>query len=164
MRRTRASSLAGEWPQRRRKTGAFMLWTIAQRADKSRRTPTPRRGHKENVADGRRCGDERADEQLVQRAQLKHRPAEDEGRAERGGHRCRMHALEEGLQPHEAQASAEGDNRTAQYEQGSRLAHSITSPRKRNLASAAVVTKPSSPMTSAPSKKSEVELRMPNVT
>ena len=73
-----------------------------------------------------------------------------------------MDPLVEGLEPHQADRAEQGDRGPEDEQEGDdqrhpqrkfpEPAHSMTSPRMRNLASAAVETKPSSAITSAISK------------
>jgi len=81
-----------------------------------------------------------------------HRADEDEPGAERGSHGRRMHALVEGLHAQQADGADEREARAGEDEERGGGDHSITSPRSRNLASAAVETNPITPMMSAASK------------
>src|SRR5688500_5686102 len=74
-----------------------------------------------------------------------------------------MHALEESAHAHQAERSDEGEQRAGEHQQGGDGGHSITSPRSRNFAAAAVDTKPSMPITSAVSKKARLPAEMPKL-
>src|SRR5262245_20589079 len=134
------------------------------------RVAVQRGPHEEHV--GYRSGDghERADQDLVEdrpaleHAEVQHRADEDESGAERGAHRRRVHALVEALQPEQAQGAAERESRAQHDQDAGGPVHSITSPRSRNFAAAAVETKPRAAMTSAASKYSVVPVRMPKVS
>src|SRR3546814_7228412 len=80
-----------------------------------------------------------------------------------------MHALVEVLQPQQAERTDEREQRARQHEhrdqdrrprrQGIEMAHSITSPRIRNLDRATVLAKPSSAMISPRSEEHTSELQ-----
>src|SRR5581483_11958596 len=85
--------------------------------------------------------------------EVDNRASEHEGGAEGGAHSGRVNALVERAEAKQPERAKEGEKRASEDEKrGDRCAHSITSPRSRNLASAAVETKPSMPITSAASK------------
>src|SRR5690606_6510187 len=116
----------------------------------------------------RRDDNEEHDQQLMddrpaeRHRGMERRADEDERRAHARSQRGRMDALVEGREPHQPDGPDQRDESAAQDQQRDAelhpfgrvagIAHSITSPRIRNFASAAVATKLSAPMTSAASK------------
>src|SRR6185437_348072 len=128
----------------------------------------------------RRHGDEDEDQNLVQHrarlqdAEIDGRGQQHEGGPEAGAEGGGVHAFEEAAEPHQADGADQGDRRAGNDQQGDQYrrpfgecrepAHSITSPRIRNLARARVPTKLTTPITSAASKYTVLPVRMPNVT
>src|ERR1043166_5197745 len=130
-----------------------------------------RRADQQHGGDRRPDRHENGDQHPVQHragfegAEVNDRAGENQRGAERRTHGRRVHALIEGAQAKQPDRADEGEERAGEDQQrGDGFAHSITSPRRRNLASAAVETKPSMPITSAASKYSVVPWRMPSAS
>src|SRR5690606_41121439 len=102
------------------------------------------------------------EEARLQHGEADHRRHHDRARAPARAERRRVDAVVEGFQPEEAPGADQRQPRADEQEGRDEdrrperkiggVAHSITSPRIRNLASAAVATKPRTAMMSAASK------------
>src|SRR5512132_2343306 len=118
------------------------------------------------------------DHQRIERElRVERRKVDDRGKrctpgGQRVGERGRMHALEKSAQTKEAEGRGDAKRAAGEQQQrdqhfdpeGKRAAHSITSPRSRNFASAAELTKPNSAIRSAATKYMLLAKRIPSTS
>src|SRR5690606_12827414 len=138
------------------------------------------RARKQHQGHRRRHRHEYRDQQLVQdKTRAKGREEYDGGERHRAGSPARsqswcVHPLVEAAEAERADGAGKRQRGACKQQCGGEkgrpdgqvggVAHSITSPRMRNFASATLETKPNTPMISAASKYTSLPVRMPTVS